>query len=201
MGDYEKLIYLLLTLCFYCIAHDTGNLGITEVKKIKRNELLPDDLISTEINSANYKNLITGSNDTWLVFIYESVLKDSWVSYQTWVNFTSYCEKENWMIRFGIIDFTYEKIVPARLYVKEVPSLLWRDRDYLYYVNTKIEFESLKEIYKENTFLQYQRIASILNHPKSNQYTNLKVKFFENISSWFISIFCFSGLLITLIFI
>ena len=193
MRNYQKFFYLLLSLCFYCLAHDIGNIELSGLRKIKRNEFLPDDLISTEINSANYKNLIAGSNDTWLVFIYESVLKDSWVSYQTWVNFTSYCEKENWKIRFGIIDFTYEKIVPARLDVREVPSLVWIDEGYLYYVCTRIEFESLEGIYREKTFLQYRRVASILNHTQNSQVLNLKGVFLENILSWFISVFVLVG--------
>jgi hypothetical protein len=172
-----------------------SNPSIKTKSKQKRRILVPADLISTDINSANYKNLLMTSNDTWLIFIYESIQADSWILYETWVNFTVSCKEINKSMKFGIIDITFERIVPSKLQVSTYPSLLFVKECFFYHLNIEVDQNSLNCIINEKSFMQFDRFP-LRTSPPFNPFLYLREVFLASPLSWFSSIFSCSIILI-----
>lgn len=168
----------ILTIVFIGIPTVSGELSGDSAKDdIFYQASRIEDSVSVKLNSANYRHFFTEISNPWLVFFYESLQAESLLAYKEWVDFTL---NSNSDIKFGIIDFSFEKILPNKLKIPLVPCYMFIIDGYIYYYTGNQGKVNLERIIFEQTYLQYNRRILVLNEYQEEPLLSLKKSYTSN---------------------
>lgn len=129
------------------------------------------DNVSVELNSANYLHFLTNISDPWLILFYESQKIDSLQAHKDWKLFVKNQKSQNLRANFGVINFSYEKILAKKLKIPEVPCYLYINNNHIYYFTGSKKLETLEKFESEKLYLQYNRRQFPIPESPNSQYS------------------------------
>ena len=116
-----------------------------------------EDEYSTVFADSNYTEIFSTKPGPWFLFLSDPRVQKSIISNPAWYMLGGEIEKNNWTVNIGKIDISKQNELRALFNAVKAPTFIYIDNGYYYTYNGPTEFEDLKRIIEEKTYLQYDR--------------------------------------------